>query len=79
VLVRRLASHVELRRIDAGTSAFLAALYAGVALGDALDAALAAAGDFDLEGALSRSFGLGLVVDCTIAAETEIPNTGTGG
>jgi hypothetical protein len=66
VLVRRLPDHVELRRLESGDYALLDALRAGAGLAAAVDCAVAAAPDFDLEHALARAFTRGLVVACTL-------------
>jgi hypothetical protein len=64
VLVRRPQDGIELRRLPAAEWSFLAALERGVALADAVDAALAEDDRFDLQSALARAFTLGLVVGC---------------
>ena len=72
VLLRRLESHVELRRLAAADWTLLTGLHAGVALGRAVDAALAEAHDFDLQRALAQAFTLGLIVHCSIPDSTDI-------
>jgi len=72
VLLRRLESHVELRRLAASHWTLLAGLHGGVTLGRAVDAAIAEARDFNLQRALAQAFTLGLIVHCSVPDSTDI-------
>jgi hypothetical protein len=61
--VRRIADNVMYRLLDAGTFAWRAALAGHRPLEEAVEAALAAAPDFDLPTALQALFAAGLVVE----------------
>lgn len=61
VLVRRSEAGIELRRLPAEEFALLRSMARGDTLGDALEAALTVAADFDLAAALRRLVGLGVL------------------
>lgn len=61
-LVRRSGLQVEVLRLDPGAAGFIAALRGGRCLGEAADAALALAADFDLAGCLGLLIRCGAIV-----------------
>lgn len=66
LLVVRRAHDIDLEPLDAAEYAMLAALAAGTAVGEAMDAALAADAAFELGGFLQRHVAAGTLVDFAI-------------
>ncbi len=64
-LVRRNGLQVEILRLDRAAAEFIAALRQGRCLGDAADAALSLAADFDLAGCLGQLIRSGAIIAIT--------------